>query len=307
VLVECASRLPDAEAAWPKQSAGKVHHVADGACLPEIRQLRSFVLCERCLSPKIIYNEFLPAAFALAHLFRAAAAIFALAAGLIFLFLAVLGVATSTFAHRALCAAAILALPAALILRLAGLWTTNGDGTPFPPPPASSFSSLSKATILSLMSAACFSCADVSDSKFMETKYKRKSGWCNNKIRPFACFRCPDWWTPTRLREFQLVRASSVCTGHFTDSFIDSGCSDFPNSLLLKQQNLLQALWAGCFTPSRLRLRVDGFGHRGQKLFNGVGLAQVCHPAHFKVRKLFRVAFAAAGNNDSNIRLQLLD
>lgn len=66
------------------------------------------------------YKAFLPAAFAFAHLLRAAAAIFALPAALIFR-LALAGFKTDSvfaFAHLALCAAAIANLPAALILRL---------------------------------------------------------------------------------------------------------------------------------------------------------------------------------------------
>ena len=66
------------------------------------------------------YNELLPAALALAHLFRAAAAIFALVAALIFL-MDLAGLIKDfalVLAHLALCAAAIANLPASLILRL---------------------------------------------------------------------------------------------------------------------------------------------------------------------------------------------
>jgi len=69
----------------------------------------------------IRYNVFLPAALAFFQRALAAAAIFALAAALILRLAFLTGFAADfrplTFAHRALAAAAILCLPAALIFR----------------------------------------------------------------------------------------------------------------------------------------------------------------------------------------------
>ena len=94
---------------------------------------------EATLSPKLISRKvrtassyFFLAALNFAHLALAAAAIFARAAGLMVrltaltrLVLAV-GLATFTLAHRAFCAALILAIPAALNLDLLAAFTTVG-------------------------------------------------------------------------------------------------------------------------------------------------------------------------------------
>jgi hypothetical protein len=77
------------------------------------------------MCPSIGYNLFLPAAFTFFHLAFAKAEILALAAALILRLAFLTGFVTDfrplTFAHLAFCAAAILALPAALIFpRLLG-------------------------------------------------------------------------------------------------------------------------------------------------------------------------------------------
>jgi hypothetical protein len=107
----------------------------------------------------VSYNDFLPAALALAQRALAAAEIFALPAALIppfFLgtgpaFGFVAGFAPLTFAQRNLAAALILALAAALIVNFffgaltTAVWTVE---------PSNWLSSLSKAVISSLRSAA---------------------------------------------------------------------------------------------------------------------------------------------------------
>jgi hypothetical protein len=111
-----------------------------------------------------IYNELLPAALALAHLFRAAAAIFALATALIFRLALVgfMGGFALVFAHLALCAAAIANLPASLILRL--IFRTpvviSEDSRV-------AESSLFNSSILSTRSAAFLNWCDASDNKFI--------------------------------------------------------------------------------------------------------------------------------------------
>jgi len=83
-------------------------------------------------------------------------------------------------AHRALCAAMIRARPAALILRFAGsetgwvksttffgrprLATTGVGAAVTGEEPTSEANSCSKASIFSLISAACFNCAEVNDN-----------------------------------------------------------------------------------------------------------------------------------------------
>ena len=110
------------------------------------------------LSP---YRLFLPAAFAFAQRALADAAIFALEAALIFrLAFFAAGFVDCfdpfTFAHLALAAALILALPAALILRL-GLAVLAGVVLP----PTNLFSSLFSSSICSVIEAARRSCVDV--------------------------------------------------------------------------------------------------------------------------------------------------
>jgi len=106
-----------------------------------------------------IYNVFLPAALAFAHLALAAAEIFALPAALI-LALA-LGDCLSTtffpftFAHLALAAALILALPAALILRL---FFGTAAATGFVVEPKIRSSSFSRDEICSFIVAARRNC-----------------------------------------------------------------------------------------------------------------------------------------------------
>lgn len=114
------------------------------------------------------YSEVLPAAFTLAHRALAAAEILARPAALIVDFFFTTGLAAGlatgvlALAQRAFCAAAILARAAALIFDF-----FFGAGAGEPRMEASSFSN---ALILSLMSAACFSCAEVSDNKLLMVK-----------------------------------------------------------------------------------------------------------------------------------------
>jgi len=76
--------------------------------------------------------------------------------------------AAFTLAHRALAAAEILARPAALIL---DFFFGAGVGVEaFAGEPRMEASSFSNALILSLMSAACFSCAEVSDNRLLMVK-----------------------------------------------------------------------------------------------------------------------------------------
>ncbi len=109
------------------------------------------------------------AALTLAHRFRAAAAILALAASLMvnFFGLVTAGVADTPFlalAQRAIWAALIRAIPAALILRgfRAGFSTTGAGGgggvaAATGAPPSRAASSCSSAPIFSFRSAACLS------------------------------------------------------------------------------------------------------------------------------------------------------
>ena len=111
---------------------------------------------------KLDYSEVLPAAFALAHRALAAAAILARPSALIVDFFFA-GLAPFAFAQRAFCAAEILARAAALILDLffgAGAGVEGEE-------PKMALSSFSKAVILSLRSAARFSCAEVSDDRLL--------------------------------------------------------------------------------------------------------------------------------------------
>jgi hypothetical protein len=86
---------------------------------------------------KAPYSIFFPAALTFAHRALAAAAIFALAAALILrrLFGAASRFANFTLAHLALAAAAIAARPAGDMRRFLGASTVTGDEIP-PPPPA---------------------------------------------------------------------------------------------------------------------------------------------------------------------------
>ena len=106
----------------------------------------------------------MPAALTLAHLALAAAEILARPAALIVLFLATglaAGLAFLILAHLALCAAATLALPASLIPRRLADFVFESEE------PASEASCLVKASIWSLMLAACLSWADVNDSSVL--------------------------------------------------------------------------------------------------------------------------------------------
>ena len=101
----------------------------------------------------------------LAHRAFAIAESLALPAALMPFFLAgvlasgfVTGLTPFTFAQRAFCAAAIFARPAALILPFFGARTDAGADVPKMEP-----SSLFNASIFSLRSAACRSCAVVND------------------------------------------------------------------------------------------------------------------------------------------------
>lgn len=113
------------------------------------------------------YKVFFPAAFALAQRAFAAAAILALAAALIvrLTILLAAGVAMDfifLFAHRAFCAAAIASLPAALMrFFLRGAFAAAGEE------PRAADNSPFNSSILSTMSAACLNWWDASDSKFM--------------------------------------------------------------------------------------------------------------------------------------------
>ena len=116
------------------------------------------------------HSDFLPAAFTLAHRALAAAEILARLAALIVDFFLTTGLATGvlTFAQRAFCAAAILARAAALIF---DFFFGAGVGVEaFAGEPRMAASSFSNALILSLMSAACFSCAEVSDNRLLMVK-----------------------------------------------------------------------------------------------------------------------------------------
>jgi hypothetical protein len=107
----------------------------------------------------------LPTAFALAQRAFAAAAILALAAALIVrlaTFLAVGFAIDFTLAHRAFCPAAIASLPAALILRL-----FFGDLVAVEDEPRAADNSPFNFSILSTMSAARLNWWDASDSKFI--------------------------------------------------------------------------------------------------------------------------------------------
>ena len=110
----------------------------------------------------------------MAHRALAAAEILARPAALIVDFLLTTdfaaGLATGVLAlaQRAFCAAAILARAAALIFRFffgagAGVVIVEAE-------PKMEASSFSNALILSLMSAACFSCAEVSDNRLLMLK-----------------------------------------------------------------------------------------------------------------------------------------
>ena len=110
---------------------------------------------------KLNYSEVLPAAFALAHRALAAAAILARPSALIMDFF-FSGLAPFAFAQRAFCAAEILARAAALILDF-----FFGAGAGVEEEPRMEVSSFSKAVILSLRSAARFSCAEVSDDRLL--------------------------------------------------------------------------------------------------------------------------------------------
>ena len=131
--------------------------------------------CIRKETLKRICQSFvLPTAFALAHRALAAAEILARPAALIVDFFFTTGLAAGlatgvlALAQRAFCAAAILARAAALIFVFffgAGVGVEAFAGEP-----RMEASSFSKALIWSLMSAACFSCAEVSDNRLLMVK-----------------------------------------------------------------------------------------------------------------------------------------
>jgi len=106
----------------------------------------------RCAASKS-HNDFLPAAFAFAQRALAAAARLARAFALIFL-LGFFAGFPLRFAHRAFCAAAILALTAADLLRLPRRFPTEvtNDGTP-----RISLRSVSNVAICSLIATARWS------------------------------------------------------------------------------------------------------------------------------------------------------
>ena len=111
------------------------------------------------------YSLVLPAAFTLAHLALAAAAILARPAALMPDFFLTTGLIAGllTFAQRAFCAAAILARAAALSFRL--FFETGAATEAVDAEPRMEASFFSQALILSLMAAARFSCAEVRDNR----------------------------------------------------------------------------------------------------------------------------------------------
>jgi hypothetical protein len=126
------------------------------------------------------YKVFLPAAFALAQRAFAAAAILALAAALIVRLTILLapGFAsdlTFPFAHRAFCAAAIASLPAALMrFFLRGAFALTGEEL------RAADNSFFNSSIFSTMPAARLNWWDASDSKFMVGRVyarHRKAQW----------------------------------------------------------------------------------------------------------------------------------
>jgi hypothetical protein len=119
-------------------------------------------LCMALKAEPFSYNFDLPAALALAHRFFAAADILALAAALILRLAFLTGFAEEdfplTFAHRAFCAAMILALPAALIFRL---FFGAAGATGFEAEPRNVPIRFCSDSILSFKSATRRSCFDV--------------------------------------------------------------------------------------------------------------------------------------------------
>jgi hypothetical protein len=107
-------------------------------------------------SASLFYNFFLPAALAFAHLAFIAATILALPAALIFRLAFLTGFVPLTFAQRLFAAAEIFALPAALIF-----FRFFGAGFKiFSEDPKSLFNSLSSDWIFSFISAANRNCFD---------------------------------------------------------------------------------------------------------------------------------------------------
>ena len=71
--------------------------------------------------------------------------------------------------------------------------------------------------------------------------------------------------------QFWLVLANCDCTHHFTDTFTDSGRSDWPNSLLLTQQNMEARVGIGRLMPV-FRLKTTWFAEQFQYTLSLFGL-----------------------------------
>jgi hypothetical protein len=137
-------------------------HCLSGHCMKH-KQQGGTVESVICPPTNLIHNDFFPAAFTLAHLALAAAAIFARPAALIFR-LPVLAFEDLPviLAQRALCAAAIANLPARLILRL-----IFRASVAIPEEPRVAESSFFNFSISSTRSAAFLNWCEASDSNFI--------------------------------------------------------------------------------------------------------------------------------------------